>query len=71
MKVITLVSHYAPFRALVVDHDVDFSEHSESSPNDGGPENWQYGPSFTTNRIVLETRGYMLAGPVGHPLVMT
>ena len=71
MKVMTLVSHYAPFQALVVDHDVDFSEHSESSPNDGGPENWQYGPSFTTNRIVLETRGYMLAGPVGHPLVMT
>jgi len=50
--------------------DFDFSEHSESSHNDGGPENWQYGPSFTTNRIVLETRGYMLAGPVYRPLVM-
>jgi hypothetical protein len=71
MKAMTLASHYTPFHTSVVDHDVNFSEHSASSPNDGGPDNWQYRPSFTTNHIVLETHGYMLARPVCRPLVTT
>jgi hypothetical protein len=51
---------YILFDATFIDcFTIDLSDHSTSS-NDGGPESWRFGPSFTTHRIVFETCGYIL-----------